>query len=141
MSTVSEWIPEGVQRDDGIDLIDALLAPLFVLATFSTAAVGSLELYDPINWGFDDILYAAGGSEITLGFVVTMVTIVAAWVTNAPDIDDLTEVETIVLLLAVVLNVSMALVPLVSNTVESQWFLGWFLVMLNGAAFYLIAYK
>ncbi|MCL9812583.1 hypothetical protein [Natranaeroarchaeum aerophilus] len=138
----ANWIPDGVRREDGIDLIDAVLAPLFVLASFSTAAVGSLELYDPINWGFEDILYAAGGSEITLGFVVTMITIVTAWVTNGQtSVDDFTDVETITLLLAIVLNVSMALVPLVSNTVEAQWFLGWFLVMLNGAAFYLIAYK
>ncbi|MFC7115842.1 hypothetical protein ACFQH2_14025 [Natronoarchaeum sp. GCM10025703] len=138
----ANWIPDGVRREDGIDLIDALLAPLFVLATFSTAAVGTVQLYDPINWGFEDVLYAAGGSEITLGFVITMITIVTAWVTNGQtSVDDFTDMETIVLLLAVVLNISMALVPVVSGAVVSQWFLGWFLVMLNGAAFYLIAYK
>jgi hypothetical protein len=138
----AKWIPNGVRREDGIDLIDAVLAPLFVLASFSTAAVGSMTLYDPINWGFEDVLYAASGSEITLGFVVTMITIVTAWVTNGQtSLDDFTDVETITLLLAIVLNLSMALIPMVSSAVESQWFLGWFLVMLNGAAFYLIAYK
>ena len=138
----ANWIPDGVRREDGIDLIDAVLAPLFVLATFSTAAVGSLDLYDPINWGFEDVLYAASGSEITLGFVITMITIVTAWLTNGQtSIDDFTDAETIVLLLAIVLNVAMALVPMVSSVVEAQWFLGWFLIMLNGAAFYLIAYK
>ena len=138
----ANWIPDGVRREDGIDLIDAVLAPLYVLATFSTAAVGTVTLYDPINWGFEDVLYAASGSEVTLGFVITMITIVTAWLTNGQtSIDDFTDAETIVLLLAIVLNVAMALVPMVSSVVEAQWFLGWFLVMLNGAAFYLIAYK
>lgn len=138
----ANWIPEGVRREDGIDLIDAVLAPLFVLATFSTAAVGTVTLFDPINWGFQDILWAAGGTEITLGFVITMVTIFTAWVTNGQTtIDDFTDMETIVFLLALVLNISMALIAVVSSTITAQWFLGWFLVMLNGAAFYLIAYK
>jgi len=43
LSLPNKYVPGAVRREDGIDLIDSVLAPLFVLAMFSVAAVGTLE--------------------------------------------------------------------------------------------------
>ena len=51
------------------------------------------------------------------------------------------DLETVVVLLAVILNILGALVPAMTVTLESMWYVGWFTVFLNGAAFYVIAYK
>ncbi|SER75211.1 hypothetical protein [Natrinema salaciae] len=142
LSLPQNAVPSAVRREDGVDLIDSVLAPLFVLATFSVAAVGTFSLNEPFNTGFAGVLYSSHGTEITYGFVVSIVTVVTAWVTNGQTtIDDYTDMETVVLLLMFILNILSALVPAVAVTLESTWPLGWFMVFLNGAGFYLIAYK
>ncbi|SER78447.1 hypothetical protein [Natrinema salaciae] len=142
LSLPQNAVPNAVRREDGIDLIDSVLAPLFVLATFSVAAVGTFSLNEPFNTGFAGVLYSSHGTEITYGFVVSIVTVVTAWVTNGQTtIEDYTDMETVVLLLMFILNILSALVPAVAVTLESTWPLGWFMVFLNGAGFYLIAYK
>jgi cytosine/uracil/thiamine/allantoin permease len=70
-----------------------------------------------------------------------MSVLVLGWLTNEKTPEDYTDIETIVMLLAVILNVLAALVPAVSVAINSMWYVGWFSVFLNGAAFYLIAYK
>ncbi|SEQ96803.1 hypothetical protein [Natrinema salaciae] len=142
LSLPQNAVPNAVRREDGIDLIDSVLAPLFVLATFSVAAVGTFSLNEPFNTGFGGVLYSSHGTEITCGFVVSIVTVVTAWVTNGQTtIDDYIDMETVVLLLMFILNILSALVPAVAVTLESTWLLGWFMVFLNGAGFYHIAYK
>ena len=136
-----QYVPSGLRREDGIDLTDSVLAPLFVLASFSVGAVGTLQFSAPLNLALSDALYAAHGTEITFAFVVSMSVLVVGWLTNENTPEDYTDIETIVMLLAVLLNVLTALVPAVSVAVASMWYVGWFSVFLNGAAFYLIAYK
>lgn len=135
-------VPSAVRREDGIDLIDSVLAPLFVLASISVGAVGTFALGAPFNAGFDGVLFSSQGTEITFGFIISMVTALTAWVTNGQTtVDDYTDLETVVLLLMFILNILAALVPAVSHAVESMWPLGWFMVFLNAAGFYLLAYK
>ena len=136
-----QYVPSGFRREDGIDLTDSVLAPLFVLASFSIGAVGSLQFSEPLNMALSDALYSAHGTEITYAFIVSMGVLVLGWLTNENTPEDYTDVETIVMLLAVILNVLAALVPAVSVALDSMWYVGWFTVFLNGAAFYLIAYK
>ncbi|MFP9059625.1 hypothetical protein ACLI4R_03725 [Natrialbaceae archaeon A-chndr2] len=142
LSLPQNMVPSAVRREDGIDLIDSVLAPLFVLASVSMVGVVTIALNAPFNVGLDASLYSAHGTEITYAFIITMVTLVTAWVTNGQTtLEDYTDVETVVLLLAVILNILSALVPAVSHVVGSMWYVGYFIVILNAAAFYLIAYK
>ncbi|ELY97914.1 hypothetical protein [Natrialba asiatica] len=141
LSLPQKYVPDSVRREDGIDLTDSVLAPIFVLASFSIGAVGTLEFSEPLNLSLADALYAAHGTEVTYAFVISMTVLVVGWLTNENTPEDYTEVETVVMLLAVILNVLGALVPAVAITLESMWYVGWFTVFLNGAAFYLIAYK
>ena len=135
-------VPSAVRREDGIDLIDSILAPLFVFASASMVGVITIALNAPFNMGLDAALYSAHGTEITYAFIITMVTLVTAWVTNGQtSIEDYTDMETVVLLLAVILNILVALVPAVNYVVGSMWYVGYFMIVLNAAAFYLIAYK
>ena len=135
-------VPSAIRREDGIDLIDSVLAPLFVLASISVGAVGTFSLNAPFNTGFTAVLYSSHGTEITIGFVISMVTVITAWITNGQTtIEDYTDMETVTLLLMFILNILSALVPAVAVAVESTWPLGWFMVFLNGAGFYLLAYK
>ncbi|WP_139210888.1 hypothetical protein [Natrinema salaciae] len=73
--TTKHGLGRGSSRN-GIDLIDSVLAPLFVLATFSVAAVGTFSLNEPFNTGFAGVLYSSHGTEITYGFVVSIITVV-----------------------------------------------------------------
>ncbi|TYL37588.1 hypothetical protein CV102_16645 [Natronococcus pandeyae] len=141
LSLPAKYVPDTVRREDGIDLTDSLLAPLFVLASFSIGAVGTLEFSAPLNASLNDALYAAHGTEITYAFIISMGVLITAWLTNESTPEEWTDVETVVVLLAVILNILGALVPAVQVTMEGMWYLGWFSVLLNAAAFYVIAYK
>ncbi|ELZ18079.1 hypothetical protein C477_12762 [Haloterrigena salina JCM 13891] len=164
-------VPDTVRREDGIDLTDSILAPLFVLASISVGAVGtlelfapfnmslaapiyaahgtevtyafilSLELFAPFNMSLAAPIYAAHGTEVTYAFILSMGILVVAWLTNESTPEDWTDVETVVVLLAVILNILSSLVPAVSVALESMWYIGWVTVILNAAAFYVIAYK
>ncbi|WP_252698290.1 hypothetical protein [Natronosalvus vescus] len=142
LSLPANMVPSAVRREDGIDLIDSVLAPLFVLASVSMVGVVTIALNAPFNIGMDAALYSAHGTTITYAFIVSMLTLGTAWITNGQTtIEDYTDVETVVLLLAVILNILSALVPAVNHVVSTMWYVGWFIVLLNAAAFYLIAYK
>ncbi|WP_436347694.1 hypothetical protein [Natronorubrum sp. FCH18a] len=141
LSLPQNMVPDTVRREDGIDLTDSLLAPLFVLASISVGAVGTLEFFAPFNMSLAEPLYSAHGTEITYAFIMSMGILVIAWLTNESTPEDWTDVETVVVLLAVILNILSSLVPAISVTLESMWYVGWFTVILNAAAFYVIAYK
>ncbi|WP_049908797.1 hypothetical protein [Halorubrum distributum] len=141
LSLPQNMVPDTVRREDGIDLTDSILAPLFVLASISVGAVGTLELFAPFNMSLAAPIYAAHGTEVTYAFILSMGILVVAWLTNESTPEDWTDVETVVVLLAVILNILSSLVPAVSVALESMWYIGWFTVILNAAAFYVIAYK
>ncbi|SNZ06471.1 hypothetical protein SAMN06269185_1182 [Natronoarchaeum philippinense] len=136
-------VPSGVRRENGIDLTDSVLSPIFVMATIAMTKLFTLQTGTfPYQWSFSDALYAAHGTEITWSFVVTMAVIFIAWITNGQTTrEDLTDIETVIVLLMVILNILIALVPAVSVAVGAAWYIGVFMVMLNGAGFWIIAYK
>ena len=141
LSLPQNMVPDTVRREDGIDLTDSILAPLFVLASISVGAVGTLQFNAPLNFSLADPLYAAHGTEVTFAFILSMGILLIGWLTNESTPEDWTDVETIVVLLAVILNILSSLVPAVAVALESMWYVGWFTVILNAAAFYVIAYK
>ncbi|SIS14679.1 hypothetical protein [Natronorubrum thiooxidans] len=141
LSLPQKYVPDSVRQEDGIDLTDSILAPLFVLASFSIGAVGTLQFSAPLDVALTDSLYSAHGTDITYAFILSISILVVGWLTNESTPEDWTDVETVVVLLAVLLNVLGALVPAMQVTLESMWYVGWFSVFLNGAAFYVIAYK
>lgn len=136
-------VPEGVRRENGVDLNDSLLSPLFVLATISvtglfTFGAGSF----PIDWTMADAIWSAEGVEVTWAFVLTMAIMFVAWGTNGrTTLDDLTDLETVMVLLMVVLTIMIALVPPVQTAVTGAWYIGVFVVMLNSGGFYVLSYK
>ncbi|WP_440766785.1 hypothetical protein [Natronorubrum sp. DTA7] len=141
LSLPQKYVPDSIRQENGIDLTDSILAPLFVLASFSIGAVGTLEFSQPLNFALTDALYAAHGTEITYAFILSIGILLIGWLTNESTPEDWTDVETVVVLLAVILNILGALVPAMTVTLESMWYVGWFTVFLNGATFYVIAYK
>ena len=141
LSLPQKYVPDSVRQEDGIDLTDSILAPLFVLASFSIGAVGTLQFSAPLDVSLTDSLYSAHGTDITYAFILSISILTIGWLTNESTPEDWTDVETVVVLLAVLLNVLGALVPAMQVTLESMWYVGWFTVFLNGAAFYVIAYK
>ncbi|WP_137291760.1 hypothetical protein [Natronorubrum halophilum] len=141
LSLPQKYVPDSIRQEDGIDLTDSVLAPLFVLASFSIGAVGTLQFSEPLNVALTDSLYSAHGTEITYAFILSIGILTVGWLTNESTPEDWTDVETVVVLLAVILNILGALVPVISHSLETMWYVGWFTVFLNGAAFYVIAYK
>ncbi|WP_126662007.1 hypothetical protein [Haloterrigena salifodinae] len=141
LSLPQNMVPDTVRRENGIDLTDSILAPLFVLASISVGAVGTLQFNAPLNFSLADAIWASNGTEVTYAFILSMGILLVGWLTNESTPEDWTDVETVVVLLAVILNVLSSLVPAVAVALESMWYIGWFTVILNAAAFYVIAYK
>lgn len=142
LSGLTNAVPTNVRRKDGIDLLDSLLAPLFVAATFVVSGLGTIGIDDPFDWYMSDAIYSAHGTEFTWAFVITMIVIATAWVSNdQTSLDDYTDEELAVMLAMFILNILAALVPAVNIALASYWWLGLFTIMLNGAGFYLLAYR
>lgn len=140
MATSTKF-PNFVRNDHGVDLLDALLAPLFVASSLVMGGLATIGIDAPVAFYLDDVLYAAEGTEITWAFIFTMSVLVIAWVSNeARDLDDFSQEQLAVVAGMVVMNLFAAIVPAVESAMSSYWYAGLLLVMLNGAGYYLIAY-
>ncbi|EMA27361.1 hypothetical protein [Halobiforma nitratireducens] len=141
--SVATRATNALNRENGIDAIDSVLAPLFVLATISMTELFVLETGTfPFDWAFTDAIYAAHGSEITWAFVITMMTILVAWLSNGiTSWDDLNDLESMVVVMMVAFNILISLVPAVNETVTQFWWVGVFMVIVNAAGFWVLAYK
>ncbi|WP_276255599.1 hypothetical protein [Halomontanus rarus] len=135
-------VPSAVKREDGIDLTDSVLAPAYLACTFAMTKVMGISMLQPWNYDLNYALWAAEGVDITIAFVLAMSIAFVAWITNGQvTLEDLTDIETIVVLMMFILNILVVLVPPVSSAVAAYWMLGYAIVFLNAAGFYLIAYK
>lgn len=131
----------GLKNHEGVDLIDSILAPLFVAATLSMSGLGTIGLDTPITFYLGDVLYNAAGIEITWAFVFTMLTLGVAWFSNeARDWDDFSQEQAGIVGSMVLLNLFSAIVPAVSTALGTYWYAGVLLLFVNGAGYYLISY-
>ncbi|WP_226004105.1 hypothetical protein [Natrinema salinisoli] len=131
----------GMKNQEGVDLIDAILAPLFVAATLSMSGLGTIGLDNPISFYLGDVLYSAAGTEITWAFIFTMVTLLVAWFSNeARDWSDFSQEQAALVAGMVLLNLFSAIVPAVAAALATYWYVGVLLLMVNGAGYYLISY-
>ncbi|ADB60847.1 hypothetical protein Htur_1963 [Haloterrigena turkmenica DSM 5511] len=101
LSLPQNMVPDSVRRENGIDLTDSILAPLFVLASISVGAVGTLQFSAPLNFSLVDALWASNGTEVTYAFILSMGILLVRWLTNESTPEDWTDVETVVAALAV----------------------------------------
>ncbi|AGB16634.1 hypothetical protein Halru_2040 [Halovivax ruber XH-70] len=128
-------------QSKGVDLTDALLAPLFVAASLVMGGLGTFSLDQPLSFSLSDVLYAASGVEITYAFIASIVVLVIAWLTNeARDTSDYSQEQLAIIGAMVLLNFAAVLVPPVAAAMDTYWYAGGLLVMINSAGYYLIAY-
>ncbi len=130
-----------MKNTEGVDLIDAILAPLFVAATLSLSGLGTIGIDNPISFYLGDVLYSAAGTEITWAFVFTVITLGIAWFSNeARDWSDFSQEQAALVGGMVILNLFSAIVPAVAAALATYWYVGVLLLMVNGAGYYLISY-
>lgn len=130
-----------MKNHEGVDLIDAVLAPLFVAATLAMSGLGTIGIDSPITFYLGDALYSASSVEITYAFIFSMIIIGIAWLSNeARDFSDFSQEQGAVVGGMVLLNLAVALVPPVGAAMAAYWYAGLLLIMFNGAGYYLIAY-
>nr|WP_241431426.1 hypothetical protein [Halobiforma lacisalsi] len=130
-----------MKNHEGVDLIDAVLAPLFVAATLSMSGLGTIGIDNPISFYLSDVLYAAAGTEITWGFIFTIIIVGIAWFSNeSRDFNDFSQEQAAVVGGMVLMNLAVALVPAVAAAMAAYWYAGVLLITINGAGYYLIAY-
>ncbi|MFC6716268.1 hypothetical protein ACFQGT_07815 [Natrialbaceae archaeon GCM10025810] len=130
-----------MKNHEGVDLIDALLAPLFTASTLVMAGIGTIGIDAPIEFYLSDVLYSASGTEINWAFVFTMSTLAVAWISNeARDWSDFSQEQAAVVGGMFLLNLFAAIVPAVADALSAYWYAGLLLVSLNAAGYYLIAY-
>ncbi|WP_207586962.1 hypothetical protein [Halomontanus rarus] len=65
-------VPSAVKREDGIDLTDSVLAPLYVACTFAMTSVFEIAMLAPWNYNLNHAPWAAEGVDITIAFVLGM---------------------------------------------------------------------
>jgi hypothetical protein len=140
MATSNRY-PNWLRNEQGVDLLDAVLAPFFVAATFVTGGLATVGLDQPITFYLDSVLYSASGLEVTLATVITFIVLGTAWFSNeATDWDEFNDVQAVIVGGMFALNAAIPLIPALSNAIDSLWYVGIFMVMLNGAGYYLISY-
>jgi hypothetical protein len=120
-----------------IDLVDSLLSPVFVLATAVAFGVGTFTI---LGYDFASTVFADGGVEVTWAFVFGASALIIAYATNQVNYDDWDELELAVVIFAAGSHLLIALVPLVRDMVVGSDIIGLIALILNGAAYYLVAY-
>ena len=122
-----------------IDLLDYILAPVFVLSSVSMTGVGAFTV---LGYGFSDVLWSLSGAELTLGFILGALALVAAWVSNrAGDRwDDFDDFESAAIVLGLVSMVGMVFVPVFRELVLGNEVVGIVVVLIHSAAYTVIGY-
>lgn len=132
-------IADALHNPAGIDWLDYIAAPFFAIATFVTMleATVSMTLFST-TFSLADVPYTMGSLDLSWAFIITMVTLVVAALTNElGDYDE--DWHRAVPVAAVVLNVAM-IAPAFSDLITGSDLVGIVGVMVNAAAFALIAY-
>ncbi|MFC4407955.1 hypothetical protein [Haloarchaeobius iranensis] len=134
--------PDWLHNPSGIDFIDSFLAPFFVAATFAMAGIATVGVDAPVTLYMSDVVYAiSNGPSITVGAVVTLLAIGIAWATNQPDIMEPESPLEWVGPVFIIANLFYVLVPAFADLIASFWGFGFLMIGVNGAGFYLLAYK
>jgi hypothetical protein len=120
-----------------IDLLDSILSPMFVAAALAGTGIATISI---MGVGFADPLMAAQGSEITVSLVLGLAALGAAFATNQVGPDDWDNTELGVVLLALLLMVAVSVVPIVRELVYGSPLFALPIVIVESAAYYLIAY-
>lgn len=142
MATRESVGPSWLHNPNGIDIIDSFLAPFFVAATFAMAGIATVGLDAPISVYMSDAVYTiSNGPTITVGAAVTLATILVAYVTNQPDIFDPDGPMEFIGPIFLGANILYVLVPAFADLIASWWGFGLLMIGVNGAGFYLLAYK
>lgn len=120
-----------------IDTEDAILAPLFLIGAgvssgFLSLTAGNFDLASGINVG--------GTQVLTYGFVLAVVAMVAAYLSNQTDLSKMEDVEIAVVGVTLVLLASIELVPMMADLVGSHWIIGGLVVFVEAAGFYAVSY-
>lgn len=125
----------------GVDFVDAVIAPFFVLATFVMSELVSVSVNDPFTLDLSEPILAFSGSEVSIALVITAISLLAAWLSNeARDMDDYNREQLAIVGAMLLLNFGSAFIPAISDALSQFWYVGALMVVINGAAFYLIAY-
>lgn len=120
-----------------IDLVDSLLSPVFVLATAVAFGVGTFSI---LGYDFAATVFSDGGVEVTWSLIFGAGALLIAYATNQVNYDDWDELELGVVAFAFISHLLIALVPLVRDAVVGSDIFGLIALILNGAAYYLVAY-
>jgi len=131
----------GLKNNEGVDLIDAIVAPLFVAATLSMSGLGTIGLDNPITFYLSDVLYSASGPRLPGRSCSRWPRSVSRGSrTRRGTFDDFSQEQAGIVATMVLLNVFSAIVPAVASALETYWYVGVLLLFVNGAGYYLIAY-
>ncbi|QLC34080.1 hypothetical protein EFA46_007635 [Halarchaeum sp. CBA1220] len=127
-----------LDRERLVQVIDGVLSPFFVIATLVLVGIGQ---FSALGVSMADTLVEANGSQISVSLIVSLVVVVAAYVMNeSVDWSEWSEWEAALVSAMVVSNVSVALVPLVRDVVTGSKWIGVLVLILNSAAYYVVAY-
>jgi hypothetical protein len=121
----------------GIDVVDAVISPLFVASTIAVTAIGTITLF---GYGFTEPIYTAAGTDITIGWILGTIALAIAFGTNQIDTNAWNETELAVVGSMLMAHFAVAFVPIVRDPVTSNQVVAVPFVMLMAAGYYLIAY-
>ena len=142
MATSETMGPTWLHNPSGIDIIDSFLAPFFIAATFAMAGIATVGLDAPMTVYMSDAVYTiSNGPTFTVGAVISLVTIGVAYATNQPDIFDPDSPLEYVGPVFLGANILYVMVPAFADFIASWWGFGILMIGVNGAGFYLLAYK
>lgn len=124
-----------------LDITDALMSPLFVISSAVGAGIISFAPY-----GFDisepllTLGSGAGAITLTLAKIISIAVVLAAFITNRPDFEAFTAVETWVVVATLGLILAPPFSPALENFIQASYITGSISVIIQSGGYYSLAY-
>ena len=127
-----------MSRQQWAQILDSVMSPLYIAATFVLTGIASISV---LGISMSDSLVSASGSEISIALVIAVGVVTAAYLLNeSVDWSEWDSLEMALVGAMLVLNIGIGLVPIVRDAVTGSQWIGIAVVVLNGGAYYLVAY-
>ena len=128
-----------IKSDTKVDLVDAVIAPLYVLSTaISVGLVTQFALSVP--WSPADVVTTLGGVEVTWALLIAVGALGTAYATNRPDLNEFSQNETAFLIVGMLVSVGNTLVPLIDTVVSYHPVTQALTIVVGSAAYFMLAY-
>ncbi|WIV66558.1 hypothetical protein [Natrialbaceae archaeon AArc-T1-2] len=120
-----------------IDTEDAILAPAFLIGSLVMSGIATIEVF---GFNLADTAYSAAGLDPSWAFIISVLALAGAWVTNEPDLSKMDDEYTYIVAGMSGILVANEFWAYAHDLITTSDAIGLVVVVIMAAGFYVVSY-